>query len=130
LDFQSTLEPAHKWELEATIKSAVQTLNAKHNNKINLVNAHRRRFAHQKWDELQAWDLTMACDSADAASSLARELRQELAAWNPMVGYHMCFAYFEKWHMPIVEFPHSSALLGLKNKAKLDWIYFAPPRWQ
>ena len=125
LDFQMPQDRAEQWALEQSIKVAVQTLNNKWENKINLQHASRRGYAHQTWDPMQAWDITIAnTDSLEASCTLMNQLCAELAAYSPMQGYHQTFSRFEDWPLPIVEFTHSDAILGLKKQGKVLWLYF------
>jgi hypothetical protein len=124
LDFQLTGNRASMWSLELALKAAVQQLNSYCDNKVNLQTSSRRGFGNQTWDQMQAWDLTIAENNIDQACGIMCQLVDELWEYNPTAGYQYSFSHFEMFKSPLVEFTHSDAIFGLKKKNLIVWVYF------
>ena len=124
LDFQTPSDPAERWNLEASIKVAVQEVNAQCGNVVNLNTNFRRGYAHQNWDAMDAWDITIDLREVRAACETMHMVVLKLAYFNPLPGYCLSFVCFEDMLAPIFEFSHSNAIVALKQKGYVVWSYF------
>ena len=112
------------WNLEASIKSAVQEVNSKWGKHCQPQHQQQEGYGHQNWDPMDAWDITITVQDVKAACDIMHMVAVQLAYFNPLPGYCFSLVHFDDFLAPLFEFSNSDAIVALKQKGYVVWSYF------